>query len=294
MTPSGAHPLRGIALMVAAGASFAVLDSMAKTLSATYPTPMVAWARYVFHVLVMLLVLWPRMGRRLLATRRPARQVARGLCLGASSLCFFGALAHMPLAEATSIVAVGPILVTLAAVLWLGERAPPGTAWSLALSFAGVLLIVRPGSALFGWAAALPLATAVFGAAYQLLTRQLTGVDDGVTTLFLGGVVATTLLCLIVPFYWVTPRAWLDGVLFVATGIVGAAGHLMLVRAYEHAPVSVLAPYGYAHTVAALPLGWFVFGNFPDRAALAGMALIVSTGVWMAWRRRLPVAPVED
>jgi len=66
------------------------------------------------------------------------------------------------------------------------------------------------------------------------------------------------------------------------------------VRAYEHAPTPVLAPFAYAHTVAALPLGWVVFGNFPDRWALAGMALIVATGVWMAWRRHMRVEPIEE
>jgi drug/metabolite transporter (DMT)-like permease len=157
-----------------------------------------------------------------------------------------------------------------------------------------VLLIVRPGGALFGWAALLPLASAMFGTGYQLFTRRLTGVDDGVSTLFIGAVVATVAMAGIVPAYWTSPVRAFDVALFVFTGLIGAAGHLLLVRAYEHAPTPVLAPFGYAHTVVALPLGWLVFGNFPDRWALAGMALIVATGVWMAWRRHMRVEPLED
>ena len=289
-----AHPLRGIGLMIAAGASFALLDATAKTLSATYPTPMVAFARYLFHVLVMLVLLGPSRGRSLFATRRPGLQVLRGLCLAGSSITFFAAIAHMPLAESAAIVAIAPILATVGAVRWLGERAPRGTAASLALSVAGVLLIVRPGGALFGWAAVLPLASAAFGTGYQLFTRRLTGVDDGVATLFIGAVVATVAMAGIAPAYWIPPVRAFDVLLFVFTGAIGAAGHLLLVRAYEHAPTPVLAPFAYAHTVAALPLGWIVFGNFPDRWALAGMALIVATGVWMAWRRHMRVEPLED
>ncbi|MCX7273893.1 MAG: DMT family transporter [Burkholderiales bacterium] len=289
-----ARVLRGIALMVGAGASFALLDTVAKTLTATYPSTLVAWARYFFHVLVMLVVLAPRVGRRLVIVRLPGLQVVRGICLGTSTLCFFGALAHMPLAEATAIVSIGPILVALAAVRFLGERAPPGTGVALLLSFVGVLLIVRPGGALFGWAAALPLVTALATAGYQLSTRMLSGRDDPVATLFIGSVVATALMSAAVPLYWVMPVSWSDLALFVATGAIGAFGHWLLVLAYERAPATVLAPFGYAHAVMALPMGWLVFGNFPDRWALTGMALIVATGVGMAMRRRRPPAPDQD
>jgi len=282
--------LHGIALMVGAGCSFAVLDTIAKTLASSYPSPMVAWARYLFHVLVMLVVLAPRMGWRLVRTQRLGMQVARGLCLGASSLCFFGALRHMPLAEATAIISIGPILVALAAVRWLGEKAPAGTGVSLALSFLGVLLIVRPGGALFGWAALLPLLTAGFGVGYQLLTRQLTGIDEGLSTLFIGGLVVTAVLSLFVPYHWVTPRSAFDLLLFVATGVVGAFGHWLLVKAYENAPASALAPFGYAHAVAALPMGLLVFDHFPDRWALAGVALIVTAGAGLAIRRQRAAA----
>jgi len=287
-------PLRGILLMVAACTAFAVLDATVKVLSARYPAPMIAWARYFLHVGVMLVALWPRYGARLFATRRPGLQIVRGVCLGASSLLFFSALVHLPLAETTAIMSVAPILVTVAAVRWLGEKAPARAGWVLGLSFAGVLLIIRPGSALFGWPALLPLCTALFGAAYQLATRRLSGVDEGVATLFLGGLVAMVVLAVVLPFYWTLPRSFGDALLFLATGVIGAGGHMMLVRAYEHASASTLAPFGYAHAVAALPIGLVVFGSFPDQLALTGMAMIVASGAWTAWRHRVPMPPVED
>jgi drug/metabolite transporter (DMT)-like permease len=286
--PGGASsdPLRAILLAVAASASFAVLDSIVKYLAQTYPTPMVAWARYAFHVLVMAVLLAPRWGSRLITTRRPLLQVGRGLCLGMSSITFFAALAVMPQAEATALIATSPIIVTLVAVGWLGERAPRGTWFALAASFVGVMLIVRPGSSLFGPVALLPLAAAFFAAGYSLLTRRLAGVDDGVATLFIGGLVATLLLCGLVPLYWKTPESAWHMLLFLCAGAVGAGSHLMLVRAYETANASTLAPFTYSHTVAALGTGWLVFGTFPDGWALVGMALIVATGTAMAVFRR--------
>lgn len=292
MSPAGSavdprtRALAGIALCVAANASFAVLDATVKYLSQTYPPPLVAWARYLFHVLVMAVLLWPSRGTSLLVTRAPLLQVARGLCLAMSSITFFGALALMPQAEATALIAISPILVTVVAVKWMKERAPRGTGWALAASFAGVLLIIRPGSALFGPAALLPLLAAFFACGYVLLTRRLAGVDDGVATLFIGAVVATLALSGLAPLYWLAPGSLADIALLVFSGLVGAAGHLLLVRAYERANASTLAPFTYAHTVAALFTGWLVFGTFPDAPALAGMTLIVATGVAMAVARR--------
>src|SRR5690606_37857703 len=167
------------------------------------------------------------------------------------------------------------------------ERAPPGTWWALAVGFAGVLLIVRPGGQVFSVAAFFPLATALCAAIYQLLTRRLAGVDDGLSTLFIGALVSTIMMTLIVPWFWQTPVSWLDALKFLGMGAMGAFSHLLLVRAFERAPASLLAPFMYLQIVAALTLGWLVFGNFPDLIALAGMGLIALTGVTMALRSRM-------
>ncbi len=289
-----AAPTRGILLLVGACVMFSLLDSIAKHLSQSHHPLMVAWARYVFHVVIMVAFFAPSMGRRLFITRSPRLQVARGLCLGLSSICFFTSIAYLPLAEATAIVSIAPVLVTVGAVLLLKERTPRVTWVALALSLTGVLLIIRPGSALFGWAALLPLATAVFAMGYQLLTRQLTGVDNGLATLFIGGAVAALLLTVFAPSAWSLPTDPLDALLFVATGAIGALGHLMLVRAYEYGSASALAPFGYMHAVAALIFGFLFFDQFPDMFALIGLGLIVATGTAMAIRQRMPVRVLEQ
>lgn len=281
-----AGTLPAILLTVAASCSFAVLDAICKSLTQFYPIAMVAWARYAFHVGMMAVLLLPLRGLSLLATRRPGLQALRGLCLGCSSICFFGALSIMPQAEATAIIAIAPIMVSGVAVRWMGERAPKGTWLALASSFLGVMLIVRPGTALFGPAALLPVLAAVFSAGYSLATRRLAGVDDGLSTLFIGAVVAMLVLSLLLPVFWVTPQSLLHLFMLLSAGGVGALGHLMLVKAYERATATAIAPFTYSHTVAALLTGWICFGSFPDSVALVGIALVVATGVLMAVVRR--------
>lgn len=288
------RPLRGILLMIATVCSFATMEAIVKWLSQSYPVTMITWVRYLVQVLLMLALFWPKMGPRIVATSRPGMQVLRGAVLGLSSLFFFTGLAGIPLAEATAISSIGPILVTVFAVRLLGEKAPPGTAWALAASFCGVLLIVRPGSAAFAWSALLPLASAVCYACYQLMTRRLAGVDDGTSTLFLGALVAAGVLSLFVPFHWKMPMSVADALLLVAIGGIGGLGHMTLVKALESAPATLLAPFSYLHLVVSLGLGLLVFGSFPDAIALVGIGLIVASGIAMLVRSRMAIEPVED
>ena len=274
--------------MICAVTLFSVMDTGAKYLSERYPVVMVAWARFFFNVAIMLVVLGPVFGRRLIATRRPRLQIVRGIALGLSSILFVSALPHMRLADASAVSFVAPMLVTLGAVHVFRQRAPAGTWLALAASFAGVLLVIQPGSATFTWAALLPLGTAIFAAIYQLLTSRVAGVDDPTATLFIGALICAIALTVPVPFYWTWPRSIADGVLFAGIGAVGAFSHYLIIRAFGYAPAVVLAPFAYLQIVAALLLGWLVFGNYPGPMSLFGMALIVVTGVTMGMRQRGP------
>ncbi len=284
--PGAPHPLLGIALIVGASAFFALLDAVIKILAERYSPVMLSWTRYFFHLLVMLVVFGRSRGMTLVRTRRPLAQIGRGATLALSALSFFTAVSVLPQAEATAILSVAPMLVTAGAVWLLNERAPRGTVWALALSFAGVLLILRPGGGIDSWGALLSLSAAFFSATYVLLTRVVAGTDDSLATLFLGALVALGCLTLVAPFFWQWPLGWVDLLLMIGTGTFGALGHLFLVRAYAVASASTLAPFSYAHAACSLVTGLVFFGAFPDALSLAGMALIVTTGVLMALRRR--------
>jgi drug/metabolite transporter (DMT)-like permease len=284
--PPQVRARKGILLVVVASLMFATLDGLMKFLTERYSPLMLGWARHFFHMLVILLIFGPSIGRGLTRTRRPLAQFARGCTLALSAIFFFNAVALQPLAEITGIFSIAPVLVTVAAVLVLGERAPRGTAWALALSFIGVLLIVRPGGGIFGLGAVLALLAALSSTAFALLTRSLARSDDTMATLFIGALIATLLLSLLLPFVWQNPLHWTDVAIMLLIGSLGAGGHLLLLRAYRIATVSTLAPFSYAHTAFALPVGLVLFGHFPDLWSLAGITLIVATGVAMAMRRQ--------
>jgi drug/metabolite transporter (DMT)-like permease len=266
--------------MLLATCAFGCLDTMSKLLVQHYPAPALVWLRYLLQTLVMAAIFLPRMGPRLVRTSSPGLQVLRGLLLIGASIVFVVALGYMQIAEASSITFLAPIIVALAGGPLLGERVSARTWLALAGGFIGVLLIIRPGGADFSWSHLLPLGCAFCFAGYQILTRKLAGHDDPITTLFYPGLVA----CVIIPPVFPTtafalPTEPLHAALIAAIGVLGAIGHFFLIRAHALAPATLLAPFGYAQLVVVLILGWLVFGQLPDGLALAGMALVASSGL---------------
>jgi len=293
---SAAHiPLAAMLLIVGAVACFTLLDGIVKYLTAYYPIALLVWARYVVQAVAMVIWLAPRMGSRLIRTRQPQLQLARGAILIASSLCFVNALRRMPLAEATAINYTTPTLVILLAVVVLKERMTrPRWAFVVA-GMAGMLLIVRPGTAILGAGSAFALAAALCYAAFQILTRQLAAEDPRVT-LFYPALVGSVLMTLILPFIeWPLDIAWPHVVLVLLSGALGTIGHFLFILAFQRAPASGLTPFTYLQIVFATLFGWALFGQFPDGAALAGMAIIGGSGLLLAWHeRRTALAATEE
>jgi len=281
------HPLRGILMIMTAVAMFTMMDSMAKYLSRFYPVPGIVWARYAFHLLFVVMILGPRMRLRLVRTRHLGLQIVRGMLLAASSMFFFSALKFMPMAEASSISFVAPMLATLLGVFLLKEKVEPARWVAVAAGFIGVLIIIRPGSGMFSWVAVLPLATAASFASYQILTRRLAGIDNPYTSLFYSGVVGTVMLATVLPFEWTTPKTLLHALMLPAIGFVGGLSHLILIRAYDQAAVSTLAPFSYTQLIWVILMGYLVFGDFPDHWSLIGIAVIMASGIYIATHQRL-------
>jgi len=281
--------LRGIVLMSVAVGFFALIDTTAKYLSQSYPVPGIVWVRYVGNLLLLVLILAVRGKLRQMRTTRPGIQVMRGVLLGAATMLFFLSISVMPLAEAAGIGFVMPLFIVLLAVPMLNERLDRPRLAAVLVGLAGALLIVRPGSDLFTPWALLPLAMAVVNALYQILTRKIAGVEPPLTSLFYGALVGAVMFAPVVPFAFVMPASAFDWVLFGLLGVFATAGHLALIRAYEHAPASVLAPFHYSVLIWMMLLGYLVFGDFPDHWSLTGMAVIVLSGLYIANRQRLVI-----
>jgi len=275
----------GIGLTLVAIGLFTTMDTIGKTLMADYPFQQVVWARYFFQWALMLVML-PHLGiAGLVRTRRHGLQIGRGLLLAVATLCMFGAISVVPLADAYTITFIAPLLVTALSVPLLKERVG-WRRWSAVLvGFIGVLIVIRPGFGDAPWQLMLPLVTAACFALYQILTR-LVSIDPDETPfvmLFYVAWVGAAIMTLMVPFYW-QPVALADWPWMVAMGGIGAVGHLILIRALVIAPASLIAPFTYSQIIWALIAGYFVFGDLPDVWMLLGCTVIVASGLFVFYR----------
>lgn len=279
-------PGRGILFLLGAVLLFAILDTTAKYLTQHAPLPLLVWGRYASHLLLMLVLLAPRQGRRLLHAPRPGLQTLRGLLLLGCTGFGFAALSHMPVAETTAIFFTAPLLVALLAGPWLGEKISTGP-WLAALAgFAGILLIARPSGALPPGGIALALGGAVCYACYQLLTRQLAAQTPPLTLLFYTALTGTLGASLALPWFWtgIWPPLWII-LATIALGVLGGSGHLLLIHAFRNAPASFLSPFLYVQLIWATLLGALIFGHWPDTLALTGMAIIALSGGALGWNQ---------
>jgi drug/metabolite transporter (DMT)-like permease len=279
-------PMRGIAMMVGAGFIFSAMDALAKELTQTYPVQQVIWARYAVHlaiVMAYLLAVEHRALGSLLRSRRPGLQLGRSLAVVLSSAFFTLAIKFIPLADATAINFITPLLVTALSAPLLREKVGIRRWTAVAIGFLSVLIIIRPGPGMAHWAVVLPLGSAVSFALYQIMTRQLATIDNWATTLFYSAVVGVALTSVVVPFGWVVPdwRGWLG---FVGLGVLGGASHLLLIRAFSQATASTLAPFTYVQLIWAIGWGALLFANVPDVWTVLGALLISGSGLYVLFR----------
>jgi drug/metabolite transporter (DMT)-like permease len=277
---------RAVLFMLAAAVLLPLLNASVKYLVTTYPVAELLWARYAGHLAFMLVVFAPRHGRALLASSRPALQIARSLLFCCSTFLMFYALGFVPLATAAAISFTAPLIVTAAAPLFLGERVGLARAVAVTAGFIGALIVVRPGSGALHWAAFLIFGSAAASASTQLLSRKLVAYDSPETSntyMVLAGFLLATIP---LPFVWVPPELPWHAFLFLMLGVLGGLGHYCLVRAFELAPAPFVSPFNYAQILGAALLGVMVFGQLPDISTWVGAAIIAASGVFILFRER--------
>jgi drug/metabolite transporter (DMT)-like permease len=282
MNTAASHLGQGILLMVAAVSCFAAMDTGVRHIGGTVPVLMLLILRYLTQALLMApaLVL-SGLGFR---SPRPRFQVLRGALLLACSAITFIGLRYMPVAEYTAIAMLTPVLVTLFSVLLFKEHISL-LRWALVLgAFAGALIIIRPGSGIFGWAVVWPLAGSCAYAGFQLVTSRFAAREDPFITHFWTGAVGALAVLPFWPLGLVdvvgTWQALPTGTLLLigAIGLLGTGGHLLLILAFGRAPASKLMPLLYLQIAVAVLLGWLVLDHVPDGWAWLGMAVIAACG----------------
>jgi drug/metabolite transporter (DMT)-like permease len=272
------NPLRGIALVLASTFVFSLSDATGKFLTGYLPVTEIAWIRYVIFVgFAFALVLRSGPGR--FHVRRPGLQILRGLGLLGSALAFIFSLRYLPLADASAIGFISPLLTSVLAIPLLGEVVGLQRWIGGIVGLIGVLIVVRPGTGAFHPAALLVLLSSTSWALSSVLTRILVGADSPTATLMWSAMTGAVVLTAVQPFDFVPPTAWQLGLLLML-GIIASGGQYLTVLAYRHAAASVLAPFNYVQLVWATALGYLVFSAVPDLWTFAGAGIIVASGFY--------------
>jgi drug/metabolite transporter (DMT)-like permease len=266
-----------------AGFFLAVHDATAKHLIQTLPVVVVIWARYLVHVLIM--IGW--------ALRQPAgvgfrsgyhfRHFLRASCLVALSLCFITGLKFVPLAESTALNFLCPLFVLALSAIFLHEQIHSRQWLAVLLGLIGVVIIVRPRGELFTPAALLPCMAALLLSVYQLLTRTVSEGDQAGTSNLWLGAYAVLIMTGMLPFFWALPSLpEIAGM--IAMGVAGTCAHAFLAFSYKNASPAYLAPFGYVQIAFSGCLGFVLYGFIPSSATLAGILLIVVSGLVVVLR----------
>jgi drug/metabolite transporter (DMT)-like permease len=281
--------LAGILFMCGAGLLFPVMSGFAKFLGQDgYSSLQVSWARAFGHIVFMLVVFVPKFGLGMLRTRRPFIQLCRSTMLFTSNATNFFAITFIPLAKTASISLMAPLVVVPLAWLMLGERTTRARLIALVVGFAGVLIVIRPGTELFHWASIFAVVSALCYAVYQVLTRLISGIDPPETSAMYSSTVGGFGMFLVLPFVWKPPDNLRDVLYFCSLGVIGALGHYLVARAFTNAPANIISPFQYMQLIGSVTVGYVFFGDFPDLLTWVGAAIIVGSGLFIGWSQTRP------
>ena len=286
--------LPAMALMIGFCITAPLLDVFAKLAAAAIPVGQITAARFIVQAALMLPICWIVGQSASISRTQLPLMVARAACLLAATYCFIAAIRVMPIADALAIAFVEPFIILLLGYLVFRDKIGPRRIIASAVGFCGALLVIQPSLAAFGWVALYPLATAFTFAAYMIITRGLSKTVGPLTMQFQTALIATA-ICL--PILWLGDGSgltdidpvWPEGVFWiwlVGVGVAAAASHLMMTYALGMAPASTLAPLHYLEIVTAVILGFLIFGDFPNWLTWIGIAIIVSSGLYVIYRER--------
>lgn len=279
-------PIRGILWMLATMFCFIVLDTLMKLALEHYSLVQVTWGRF-FFAFVFSALICGRQIRVLAKSVNPRRQVGRSLLLMTTTALFNVGISRLPLATATTIMFMSPILVTLLSIAVLGEHVGWRRWLGIICGFAGALIVMQPwesASESYSIGMMFLAVAALSNASYQLVTRQVRA-DHPSTSLLYTAAAGAVVTSLILPWYWTSPD-FIGWLLLIASGAAGCIGHLCIIRAFQAAPASVVAPFSYSSLVWATLLGFLIWQELPDLWTYVGGALIVGSGLYIFFRER--------
>jgi drug/metabolite transporter (DMT)-like permease len=295
--------LLGAACATAGATLFSLNDMAIKFLSGDYALHQIVFLRAIVGLsLTLAVALTLAGGVEVLRTRRPGMHALRALCVITVNTLFFLALAAMPIADATALFFMSPLVIAALSVVVLGERVGPWRWAAVGIGLIGAVVMLRPGSGTVQLAALLPLGAALAYATLNLITRSIGGTERAVTMAIytqLGFLTIGAVMGLATghgafagsqdPSLAFLLRGWAmpdpaDLPIFLMIGAASAGGAFLLSQAYRVAEAGLAAPFEYIALPLAVVWGVTIFGDVPDALALAGMAMIAGGGLLLIWR----------
>lgn len=268
---------RGAAFLVCSSLIFSFVGALVKTLTMTLPVEMVVFFRNGAGLLF--LVPWVLAQRSLsLRTERIWDHAARAISGVIAMYCFFYAIAKLNLAEAISLNFTSPLIIPIIAYFLLKERIPRNMAGLLAVGFAGVLLIVKPGIGVFKPAAVVGIVSALFAAFALVNIRKLTRTEPAMRVVFYFAVIGSAITLIPMLRVWRNPDPvqWL---MLLSLGLLATVGQWLLTRGYASGPVGQVGIFHYSAVIFAGVIDWLIWKDRPDILAMAGVALICLAGI---------------
>lgn len=281
----------GLAFALAGFALLSCGDAVIKTMTGLWQPGAIAALRYTIGAVGLGGLLWWREGAGAFTMPHPRVQLLRGFGVAIATLAFFSALFVMPLAAATAITFTSPMLTAVLAVVILKEPARRETWIASLVAFAGVLIVLRPNLAAAGWAALLPLISALGMSTLMIGNRFVAGKGSALAMQFFVAAAAAPMLVAAsllghlsgVDRFTIHLPDWTVIARCAVVAISASTAHWLVYLGTTRAGAATIAPMSYIQMLVASVLGWALFGSHPDALTLLGAAVIIAAGLYL-WR----------
>jgi len=288
---------KGMTIMATCMFVLPVMDAIAKYMAVVggMSPAQVTFYRFFFQVVCTLPLLLMVSPSALFSAKRPWMNCLRGVLHASASLMFFAAVKYMPLADVFAIYFVEPFMLTMMSALFLGDRVGWKRWTAIVVGFGGAMIVIQPSFEIFGWTSLLPVACAFLYTLYLFLNRAIGDADSPLVMQTMSGIAGTLFMgsALLAghalgdkDFAVSLPQSGLALALLVLLGSISGYMHLLIVRAFRLAPLSLLAPFQYFEIISATILGYALFSDFPTPSKWLGIFIIVASGLFIIWRER--------
>lgn len=278
-----ASSTKGILCILGAGAIFSLTDAVSKVMMDDYPVGEVIFFRSFFVLVVTAAAIRWQGGWREVRIVDWRRQIARGLNIACTSICFMVALKQVPLADMTAMIFLAPLILTALAPFFLGERVGWRRRIAVAVGFGGVLFIVNPSSEGPLWPLLLAACVPCLTSMRDILTRKLGATDSASAMVLISTSFTVAVGACLLPLGWVTPD-WVGLGLFALTGGLQGVAQFLTVYAFVYGEAVVVTPFRYFMLLWATLYGYLFFAHIPRTETFVGAAIVSASGLYIFFR----------